>query len=80
MRHKEQRLTTGRFGTFNDLLELTPERLRPVAIALRETIVRPHPGAALRHVRVRNLQGAAQEGLSGLVAASLAERRAALGI
>ena len=32
-----------RFGTFEDLLEMTAEPLRPVAVALREAIVRLHP-------------------------------------
>ena len=32
-----------KFGTFEDLLEMTAEPLRPVAVALREAIVRLHP-------------------------------------
>ena len=32
-----------RFGTFEDLLEMTAEPLRPVAVALREAIMRLHP-------------------------------------
>ena len=32
-----------RFGTFEDLLEMTSEPLRPVAVALRDAIVRLHP-------------------------------------
>ena len=32
-------------GTFDDLLELTPEALRPVAAALRDTVLRLHPEA-----------------------------------
>ena len=36
-------MTTARFGTFEDLLEMASEPLRPVALALREAIVRLHP-------------------------------------
>ena len=32
-----------KFGTFEDLLEMTSEPLRPVAVALRDAIVRLHP-------------------------------------
>ncbi len=32
-----------RFGTFEDLLEMTSEPLRPVAVALRDAIVQLHP-------------------------------------
>ncbi len=32
-----------KFGMFEDLLEMTAEPLRPVAVALREAIVRLHP-------------------------------------
>ena len=128
-------MSTARLGTFDDLLAMTPEALRPVAAALRDAIVRLHPearetvrlgdraatygigprkmvegyayimphagwinlgfyqgaslpdpdgllegtGAAMRHVKVRSAEEAAREGLSALLAAALAERRAALG-
>jgi hypothetical protein len=36
-------VAAARIGTFDDLLEMTPETLRPVVIALREAIVRLHP-------------------------------------
>ena len=36
-------MTTARFGTFEDLLEMASEPLRPVAIALREAILQLHP-------------------------------------
>ena len=36
-------MAAARIGTFDDLLEMTPETLRPVAVALREAIVRLHP-------------------------------------
>lgn len=36
-------MAAARIGTFDDLLEMTPETLRPVVIALREAIVRLHP-------------------------------------
>ena len=32
-----------RFGTFEDLLEMTAEPLRPVAVTIREAIMRLHP-------------------------------------
>ena len=34
-----------RFGSFDDLLGLTKEPLRPVAVALREVILKVHTGA-----------------------------------
>ncbi len=127
-------MSTARTGTFEDLLGITPEPLRPVAIALREAITRLHPettevvrlgeraatygvgprkmiegyaymmpharwinlgfyrgaslpdpegllegtGAALRHVKVRSLDEAARDGVAGLLAAALEERRSAL--
>ena len=36
-------MTTAQFGTFEDLLEMASEPLRPVALALREAILRLHP-------------------------------------
>lgn len=36
-------MAAARIGSFDDLLEMTPETLRPVVIALREAIVRLHP-------------------------------------
>lgn len=36
-------MSTARLGTFEDLLEMTPEPLRPVAVALRDAILRLHP-------------------------------------
>ena len=124
-----------RVGAFEDLLAMTPEPLRPVALALREAVVRLHPevtevvrlgdraatygvgprkmldgyayvmphagwvnlgfyrgaslpdpegllegsGAAMRHVKLRSPEEAAREGVLDLLAAALAERRAALG-
>ena len=128
-------MATAKLGTFDDLLAMTPEALRPVAAALRDAVARLHPdvsetvrlgdraatygvgprkmvegyayimphagwinlgfyrgaslpdpdgllegsGAAMRHVKVRSAEEAAREGLSALLAAALAERRAALG-
>ena len=36
-------MTAAGIGAFEDLLEMTPEPLRPVAEALREAVVRLHP-------------------------------------
>lgn len=36
-------MAAARIGTFDDLLEMTAGPLRPVAVALREAIVRLHP-------------------------------------
>ena len=36
-------MTAARIGTFDDLLAMTPEPLRSVAVALRETVVGVHP-------------------------------------
>lgn len=36
-------MAAARIGTFDDLLEMTPETLRPVAVALREAILSLHP-------------------------------------
>lgn len=36
-------MLTARLGTFDDLLEMTAEPLRPVAVALRDGILRLHP-------------------------------------
>ena len=36
-------MTAARVGTFEDLLEMTAEPLRPVAVALRDAILRLHP-------------------------------------
>ncbi len=36
-------MTTAKLGTFDDLLAMTPEPLRPVAVTLREAILRLHP-------------------------------------
>ena len=128
-------MAAARIGTFDDLLEMTPETLRPVVVALREAILSLHPevnevvrlgdraasygvgprkmiegyayimphtnwinlgfyrgaslpdpegllegtGAALRHVKVRTLDEAGNEGISNLLTAALTERRAALG-
>ena len=36
-------MSAARIGTFDDLLEMTAEPLRPVAVALRDAIVRLHP-------------------------------------
>lgn len=39
-------MSTARVGTFDDLLEMTAEALRPVAVALRDAILRLHPEAS----------------------------------
>lgn len=36
-------MTAARVGTFEDLLEMTADPLRPVAVALRDAILRLHP-------------------------------------
>lgn len=36
-------MSTAKTGTFDDLLEMTAEPLRPVAVALRDAILRLHP-------------------------------------
>lgn len=38
-------MSTAKIGTFDDLLEMTPEALRPVATALRQVILDLHPDA-----------------------------------
>ena len=124
-----------RFGTFEDLLEMMAEPLRPVAVALREAIMRLHPevsevvrlgeraatfgvgpkkmsegyayilphsrwinlgffrgaslpdhegllegtGAAMRHVKIHNVDEARRPEVLTLLAAALAEQRTAQG-
>ena len=36
-------MSTAKFGSFDDLLQITPEGLRPIANALREVIFDVHP-------------------------------------
>ena len=39
-------MSAARVGTFDDLLEMTAEPLRPVVVALRDAIVHLHPDAS----------------------------------
>ena len=79
-----------KFGTFDDLLQISEEAVRPIAIALREWVnlgfyqgvdladpkeLLEGTGARMRHVKIRSIDGAKRPEVGALIKAARTRRR-----